>query len=198
MNISAVILAGGQSSRMGRDKARLAFEEESLLARQLRKVRTLNPAEVFISGRSGEDYSAFNCPVLFDLEPGFGPLGGIERALHAAGSPLLLVLAVDLPHMTNGFLQKMFAGCDRLTGAVPKLNGRLEPLAAIYPKRCHAVAGDFIARSRHAVCEFAEACLEERALRTFRVAHADVGCFANWNSPADFPADRQASCNPQL
>ena len=130
MNLSAVILAGGKSNRMGRDKARLILDGESLLSHQLRKVRMLNPAEVLISGRSCEDYSTFNCPVVFDLEPGFGPLGGIERALHAATSPLLLVLAVDLPRMTTEFLRNLFARCDRLTGVVPKLNGGLEPLAA--------------------------------------------------------------------
>jgi molybdopterin-guanine dinucleotide biosynthesis protein A len=123
--------------------------------------------------------------VLFDLKPGFGPVGGIERALQIASSPLLLVVAVDMPHMTANFLQKLLAHCDRLTGVVPNLDGRLEPLAAIYPKRCHGFACDLIARSRHAACEFAVACLEENAVRTIHVAHTDVDCFANWNCPAD-------------
>ena len=185
MKFSAVILAGGRSSRMGRDKTWLTIEGESLLSHQLRTVRTLNPVEVFISGRIGEEYSAFDCPVLFDLEPERGALGGIERALHAAGSPLLLVLAVDLPRMTAGFLQKMLARCNRLTGTVPKLDGRLEPLAAIYPKRCHVYAADFIARSRYAAREFAEACLREHAVRTLNVTQSDASYLTNWNSPAD-------------
>ncbi len=185
MNCSAVILAGGQSSRMGRDKAWLEFEGEPLLARQLRTVRSLRPAEVFISGRAGEDYSAFDCPVLYDLRPGFGPVGGLERALHAAASPLLLVVAVDLARMTAAFLEKLWARCDPLTGVVPELNGELEPLAAIYPKRCHAFARECLRSPSPAARGFAEACLAARAVRPFRVARADAGCFANWNRPAD-------------
>jgi molybdopterin-guanine dinucleotide biosynthesis protein A len=185
MPLSAVILAGGESRRMGRDKAWVEWDGKPLIAHAVEKVRRLGVAETFISGRAGEDYSALNCPVLMDLEPDFGPLGGIERGLHAATSPLLLVLAVDLPHMNTEFLKQLFTGCDRLTGVVPELDGRLEPLAAIYPKRCHAFAFEAIAKSRRAARDFAAACLRERAVRTVRVSAADAVCFANWNSPAD-------------
>jgi molybdopterin-guanine dinucleotide biosynthesis protein A/wyosine [tRNA(Phe)-imidazoG37] synthetase (radical SAM superfamily) len=187
MELSAVILAGGESKRMGRDKALIELEGQTLLALAVEKVRRLGVAEIFISGRPGRDYSAVKYPVLFDLEPGFGPLGGIERALHECHSPLLLVLAVDLPHLTTEFLRKLMARCDPLTGVVPELEGRLEPLAAIYPKRCHQFASNFVARSRPVVCQFAEACLEERAVRKFELTNADAVCFSNWNSPADIP-----------
>lgn len=98
------------------------------------------------------------------------------------------MLAVDLPGMTIEYLQKRIARCDRLTGVVPELDGRPEPLAAIYPKRCHAFARDFVARSRRVASEFAETCLKERAVRPLRVAYADAGRFANWNNPADLAA----------
>jgi molybdopterin-guanine dinucleotide biosynthesis protein A len=185
--LSTVILAGGESRRMGRDKAWLELDGQTLLALAVEKVCQLGVQEIFISGRLGGDYSAVKYPVLFDLEPGFGPLGGIERGLHECNSPLLLVLAVDLPRMTTGFLKTLVAHCDPLTGVVPKLNGRLEPLAAIYPKRSHFIASSFISRSRRVACEFAEACLDERAVRTFKVARNDAACFSNWNRPADIP-----------
>lgn len=185
MNLSAVILAGGESRRMGRDKAWVTLDGKPLIAHAMEKVHRLGVEEVFISGRAGEDYSALNCQVLFDLEPGFGPLGGIERGLHAANSPLLLVLAVDLPHMTTRFLKKMFTRCDRWTGVVPEMNHELEPLAAIYPKRCHALAFEAIAKSRRAARDFAAACLHERAVRTVPVSAKDAVCFANWNSPTE-------------
>jgi molybdenum cofactor guanylyltransferase len=185
MNLSAIILAGGASKRMGQDKASVQFKGYSLLSLAVEKVRQLGIQEVFISGRTGIEYSTLNCPVLSDLDPGCGPLGGIERGLHASSSTLLLVLAVDLPHMDTAFLEKLIAQCDGSTGVVPKLDGWLEPLAAIYPKRCHLIASDFLARSRRAAHEFAERCLEESAVRIMRVAHADAGCFTNWNTPAD-------------
>jgi molybdopterin-guanine dinucleotide biosynthesis protein A len=185
MNASAVILAGGESRRMGFDKAWMKLDGKPLLELAVAKVRELGIAEVFISGRAGVDYSVFHCPILIDLVPGFGPLGGIERGLQAATSPRLLVLAVDLPHMTTQFLQEAAARCDRLTGVVPEHAGQLEPLAAIYPRRCHALALDFIASGRPAACDFAETCLRERAVRTFPVPPRSAACFANWNRVVD-------------
>lgn len=185
MNLSAVILAGGESRRMGRDKAWLELDGQPLIALAVEKIRKLGVEEIFISGRPGEDYSALKCPVLYDLKPGFGPLGGIERALCECTSPLLLVLAVDLPRMTTSCLQKLAAQCEPLTGVVPQRNDRLEPLAAIYPKRCHALIREFIAQSRLAARDFAAACQHEQAVKIWPVPAEEAECFINWNQPSD-------------
>jgi molybdopterin-guanine dinucleotide biosynthesis protein A len=187
VNLSAVILAGGESTRMGRDKAWLEIAGQPLIHRALLTVQAAGIKEVFISGRAGEDYSALRCPVLFDLEPGCGPLAGIERALETADAPLLLVLAVDLPGITAAFLRRLVEGCDPHTGVLPILNGQLEPLAAIYPKRCHFIARNCLLKGRRAARDFADACRRQRAVRTFTVSRADAGCFDNWNSPSDLP-----------
>lgn len=188
LELSAIILAGGESRRMGRDKAWLEVGGRPLIQVAMETVRALGAREVFISGRTGVDYSAMECPVLFDLEPGFGPMGGIERGLHECSSSLLLVLAVDLPRVSASLLRKMLCRCDRLTGVVPRLNGCLEPLVAIYPKRCHVLAAEAIALNRRAARDFAEACHREHAVRTLCVSGADAGCFANWNRPTDVKA----------
>jgi molybdopterin-guanine dinucleotide biosynthesis protein A len=109
----------------------------------------------------------------------------MERALHDCDADLLLVLAVDLAAMTVALLRMLAARCDRHTGAVPKRAGDLEPLAAIYPKRCHGLACEALARSRYAARDFAAACLRERAVKAFPVPSADDGCFTNWNRPTD-------------
>jgi len=185
MNLSAVILAGGESSRMGQDKAWVKFDGRSLIERAIGTVRGSGISEVFISGRAGTDYSWLRCAVLHDREPGLGPITGIERALDSTESPLMLVLAVDLPMMTAAFLRELADRCDPLTGAVPKLKGQLEPLAAIYPRRCRYIARDYLLRSHRAARDFAEACLHERAVRTFQVRRSYLQCFDNWNSPTD-------------
>jgi molybdopterin-guanine dinucleotide biosynthesis protein A len=185
MNLSAVILAGGESRRMGRDKAWIESDGQPLIVLALDKVRQLGVSEVFISGRADVDYSALKIPVLFDAKPGCGPLGGIESALHICAAPLLLVLAVDMPHMTAGFLRTLAGCCDPLTGVVPERAGRLEPLAAIYPKRCHALAGDLIAKSQLAVRDFVEACARDHMVKIHPVSAAEENYFSNWNSPAD-------------
>ncbi|MHC1763048.1 MAG: molybdenum cofactor guanylyltransferase [Verrucomicrobiia bacterium] len=194
LEMSALILAGGASSRMGRDKTWLDVSGKPLIQLAVEKVRELGVREIFISGRREGDYSSLQLPVLFDLELGFGPMAGIERGLRACAFPLLLVMAVDLPHMSSTFLGKMINRCDRLTGVVPKLNGRFEPLAAIYPRRCHAFAFEAIARARRAVQEFVADCLGERAVRPLTVAPSDALCFANWNSPSDL--GRILNCSP--
>jgi molybdenum cofactor guanylyltransferase len=192
MNLSAVILAGGESRRMGQDKAWLEMGGQPLIKRARSTVRDSGIQEVFISGRPGTDYSGLGCPVLFDLESGCGPLGGIERALAAATAPLVLVLAVDLPRMSADFLRRLAAHCDPLTGVIPSLRGDLEPLAAFYPKHCHVIARDCLVKLRYVARDFAEVCQREHAVRTFSVSESDAGCFVNWNSPADVAAPQRA------
>jgi len=186
-SFSAVILAGGESRRMGRDKAWVEFKGKTLIQMGMEKLHALGIQEIFISGRASDDYSAYEYPVLLDLEPGFGPLGGIERGLQACAKPLLLVLAVDLPLMTPAFLEKLCARCDDSIGIVPELDGRLEPLAAVYPKRCHTLASETLFTSRPAVQDFVGACLKARAVRSYSVPAAEATLFFNWNSPADLP-----------
>lgn len=183
--LSAVILAGGRSSRMGRDKAWIERAGQPLVVRARDAVREAGADECFISGQHGTDYSRLGCPVLLDLEPGLGPLGGIERALAACGSPLLLVVAVDLAGMTAVFLRRLVDRCRAYTGVVPQLGGALEPLAAIYPKCCHELAVRALVNGQRSAQEFARACLRERAVRVVPVARGDARCFANWNRPED-------------
>lgn len=140
MKFSAVILAGGKSSRMGRDKAFLEVDGRPILARQIQLVRDVGADEVFISGRGNTNYAPFNCPVLRDRFTDTGPLAGIEAALNATSSPLLLVLAVDMPHMSADLLRQLGTHCTETVGAIPRVNGAVEPLAAFYPKASLSLA----------------------------------------------------------
>ena len=185
MNIGAVILAGGESKRMGRDKAWVEIAGEPLIARSLRTVRDAGITEVYISGRADTDYSSLHCPVLLDRETGSGPLAGIDLGLDLARAQLVFVLAVDLPQMTTELIRALVGRCDPRTGVIPKVRGHLEPLAAIYPKRCRALARECLLKRRLAARDFAEACLHEQAVRIFSVPEKDSPCFENWNTPSD-------------
>ena len=195
MNIGAVILAGGESTRMGCDKAWLAIDGQPLITRTFRTIQDAGISEIYISGRPGTDYSSLRCPVLLDRESGSGPLSGIDRALEEAQMPLLLVLAVDLPRMTTELIRCLAAECAPLTGVIPKVQGQLEPLVAIYPKRCRYLARECLLRCRLAARDFADACLRERAVKVFSVPKQHVGCFDNCNTPADLAAVRPQSSN---
>ena len=186
MNFSAVILAGGKSSRMGRDKAFLEIGGQTLLARQIKLARETGAAEILISGRADADYSSLNCRVLQDNFPDAGPLAGIERALDAAQSPLLLVLAVDFPGMNAELLRRFVARCPENFGAIPRINGNMEPLAAIYPTSAHQLAAAQIAGGRFAVKEFAGLCVQSGRVRLIELEAGASRHFVNWNSPADW------------
>ena len=185
MKFSAVILAGGRSSRMGRDKAFLEIGGQTLLARQIKLVREAGANEVFISGRPDTDYSAHGCQVLLDRFAGAGPLAGIERALVAATSPLLLVLAVDLPEMKATFIRALAANCSDHRGAVPGIGEHIEPLAAFYPKTAHSVAETLLREENNAAGAFATACAQSGLVRSFKVTTDEIRHFANWNHPAE-------------
>lgn len=185
---SAVILAGGRSTRMGRDKALLELHGRPLLARQIALARSLVPVEVLVSGRAGTDYSGFGCPVLHDRVPDAGPLGGIATALETARAPLVLVLAVDLPHLTAAVLKRVLAAAGENRGVVPRVAGRLEPLAALYPRSAAAQVGAQLVRQRFAVRDFAQVCAAADLVRFLDLPAECAGAFANWNTPEDLAA----------
>ena len=185
MNFDAVILAGGKSLRMNRDKAFLNVDGRTLLARQIELVRLAGAAQILVSGRSGKDYSGYNCPVLEDKFQDAGPLAGIERALEAATAPLLLVVAVDLPNLTSDLLGTLFRHCRENAGAIPRINRKIEPLVAFYPKAAHPLLVKLLGEKSNAVKDFATGCVGS-GLGTIIDLPADrANLFVNWNSPED-------------
>lgn len=185
MSFSAVILAGGRSSRMGRDKAFLEADGQTLLARQMAMVQAAGAAEIFISGRPDRDYSMFNRRVLLDEFSDAGPLAGIHAGLRAANYSRLLVLAVDLPNMTSRLLRRIVGANAGRPGNIPRLNGNAEPLAACYPKSALTLCAKLLAGEKRAARTFAGECVAA-GLATFIDLSADHDIFlANCNSPGD-------------
>lgn len=186
MSFSAVILAGGKSSRMGRDKAFLETDGQTLLARQVEIVQDAGAAEIFISGRSDTDYSLFNCRVLLDEFSNVGPLAGIHAALAAVKHAQLLVLAVDLPNMTPRLLRQIIDSTNGFCGVIPRVNGNVEPLAAIYPKSALSLCLQLLGERRNAVNIFAGQCVDSALASFIDLPAGNNIFFANCNSPVDF------------
>jgi molybdenum cofactor guanylyltransferase len=187
MKFSAVILAGGKSSRMGRDKAFLQVDGQPLLARQIQLARDVGAGEVFISGRAGSDYSAFGVAALRDNFQDAGPLAGIEAGLRQSSSPLLLVLAVDLPAMSANLLRRLAPRCTEIAGAIPRVNDSIEPLAAFYPSGAAGIIATSLSAETgtRSVKHFAERCVAGGLAAFVALPDWDARFFANWNSPAD-------------
>jgi molybdopterin-guanine dinucleotide biosynthesis protein A len=185
MKFSAVILAGGRSERMGQDKAWLIADGKPLIARQVELARELGAAEVFISGRAGTDYDSLGCRVVHDRHTNVGPLAGIESALTVSSTALLLVLAVDMPHMTASPLQTLLVCCSGICGAVPRFQNQIEPLAAIYPCSALPIARELLEAGHYAVRDFAARCIEFNLATFIDLPEQHSACFANWNTPSD-------------
>ena len=172
---------------MGRDKARLEIAGQTLLTRQIALVRDAGAREVFISVRMGVDHAAAGCVVLVDKFPDAGPLAGIERALEASTSALLLVLAVDMPAMSAALLGRLIACCTEISGAIPRTKDGVEPLAAIYPKSAMDRLTLELGRGKTPGARwFADECVALGLARFVEVTEAESGCFASCNSPEDF------------
>jgi molybdopterin-guanine dinucleotide biosynthesis protein A len=188
MTLTAALFAGGDSRRMGKDKATLSINGEPLWARQLRILRALNPAAILVSARSRPEWCPAEIPVVLDEPPSRGPLSGLSAALKKSETTHLLALAVDLPRMTSGRLRKLWklAGADE--GVVPSIDGKFEPLCAIYPcgKCVETAAGEALCGQDFSLQSFLAGLIGQNQLRVFSVPDSERDNFLNTNSPEDF------------
>jgi molybdopterin-guanine dinucleotide biosynthesis protein A len=187
-SFSGVVLAGGQSRRMGQDKARLDCGGVSLIERQLGLLKDLGSRQTFIAARSTQDYPDLGIPVLADGYPGQGPLAGLERALQVAQYPLVLVLAVDLPRITAVLLSQILQACGAGRGVVPRVHDQPEPLAACYPKAAHGLAVERLDSGQNSARAFALACADRGLVKCLELPNDAAIEFANWNRPEDASA----------
>lgn len=181
MEAAGFVLAGGRSSRMGQDKALLALGGETLVERCLRRLGEVC-AEVSIAGGSAE-LARFG-RVVPDVSPGCGPLGGIVSALAESRFTWNLFLPVDAPFVPVSCLKALLsAAMDSGTGAVACVEGRLQPLCGVYPKKMLAVLQQELLAGRWKVARAIEAAgpVEEVDFR-------DARWFVNLNTPEDFAA----------
>ena len=177
-SISAILLAGGKSTRMGRDKAALPFGDGTLLSVQLGKLRALGITDIVISG-----YGAGMIP---DAVPGCGPLGGLAACLPRVQNPCALVISVDVPLVPEAALRSLI---EAHTGGVTILRhgGRTEPLIAVYDAALGATAGRLLREGKRAV----RALLDSTSCRAVDV-DVDERFFLNCNTPEDYQKALQA------
>jgi molybdopterin-guanine dinucleotide biosynthesis protein A len=131
-DVTAFILAGGKSTRMGADKAFVILDDHTLLARALELARSVT-CDVRIVGDATK-FAAF-APVVEDIFPNCGPLGGIHAALHSSPTELNLILAVDVPFVSSALLRYLIERARKSASAtvtVAHSGGNWQPLCAIY------------------------------------------------------------------
>lgn len=137
---TGIILAGGLSRRMGSNKAMLDLNGSRVLELVLRAMSPAVSRVILAAGPNATIYGQleYDCVQVQDQYPGKGPLAGLHAALEASSTDWNLVCACDMPMLQTSF----FAGMKGLTDSgnndaaiVPRVEGRVHPLAGAYHKR---------------------------------------------------------------
>ena len=179
------VLAGGQSTRMGRDKALLEIGGQPLIRSAVNLLKTLTD-QVVILGPT-EKYGFLGLPVLPDLVPSRGPLSAIYTGLERSETAVNLFLACDMPLMDGTFLKLLAERAPLGDAVLMRLDdGSLEPLCAVYNRSCLPAVKANYERQRFKLSDlFPE-------LRTRYLNEADLQdlgldrrIFTNLNDPGD-------------
>ena len=153
-DFTLVVLAGGASSRMGKEKSDLILDGQTFLETQIRKGRQLGAKKILISGYRGELCSEEIVP---DRIPGQGPLGGLESCFRKAETAKCLVLGVDTPLVPVEELRSLLKyTMEEADKPVTMLchNGKEESLMAVYDAGLYKEITDFLESGRSSVYRF--------------------------------------------
>lgn len=134
---TAVVLAGGSSKRMGRDKANLLLHGKTLLQHIVETMQQNFP-EVIVSVRQPRPES--DMPQVNDVPQHAGPLAGLAAGLERASHPWLFVTACDMPFMTPAVIECLASRRADFQAVVPVVSGHPQPMAAFYAASCLAEA----------------------------------------------------------
>ena len=184
MKISAVLLAGGESRRMGKDKAALLFRGKPLWQIQLELLRKLDPMEILVSARSDPPWRP-HMQFVADDPPSRGPLSGLAASLGEMRGTHLLALAIDMPFMSEKYLRSL---CDQIEagrGVIPMIGDRAEPLAAIYSAEAHVDVVTALSGVEFSLQTLTNKLVKAGKLRALNVAKKEHTVFWNLNDPAD-------------
>ena len=188
MKISVVLVAGGESRRMGRDKATLLFHAKPLWQVQLELLQKLEPTEIFVSARTDPVWRPADVQFVADDSPSRGPMSGLAASLARMRAQHLLALAIDMPFVTEEYLKFLFSQIEPGRGAIPKIEDRFEPLTAIYPQETLANFQSALSGKDFSMQTVAGHLATVGKLRVVPVTSEERKLFLNLNEPADLAA----------
>lgn len=178
----AVLLAGGKSSRMGRDKALLDWCGAALWRVQLGKLIELNPDRLLLSRRGEQEFKTLLADHVIDPPENPGPLGAIVRCLEISRLPLL-VLAVDMPCVTTTFLKSMIESGEGMVCRGPE---GFEPLCAVYPVNALPLMHTALQDGSLKMQTVVEQLVAEGLMKVRDLQPAELPLFFNANTPEEY------------
>ncbi|MGV0794201.1 molybdenum cofactor guanylyltransferase [Mycolicibacterium sp. XJ1819] len=189
--LAGIVLAGGASRRMGRDKATVMFEGQTLVERTVTAVGA-RCAPVYVVAAPGQPLPALNAEVLRDEIRGVGPLLATGRGLRAAaeaGLELAFVCAVDMPFLSADLIDELVGPAVRLgADVVLPWDGRAHYLAGIYRTSLHTRITELVAAGERSMRALVH------TVDTQRIVMPEQRALTNINTAADLAA----ATTPQL
>jgi molybdenum cofactor guanylyltransferase len=183
-----VLLAGGESRRMGVDKATFLFRGKPLWQVQLETLRRLRPAETFLSARTDPSWRPDDVQFIADIPPSYGPLSGVAASLVKIHTAHLLALAIDMPFMTDNYLRSICDVIEPGRGVVARIDNRAEPLAAVYPREAEIDFRAALAGSDFSLQNVVHHLVTSGKLVELSVTEQERRLFRNVNNASDMDA----------
>jgi molybdopterin-guanine dinucleotide biosynthesis protein A len=185
--VTGFILLGGKSSRYGSNKAFVEIDGVRLLDRVVAVMTSIFQHVVLLTN-TPEEYAYLHMPMVEDLVKGFGPMGGIYTGLTTLSGEAGFFVACDMPFLRESLIRHMVDVRKDFDAVVPRVDWMLEPLHALYLKKCLPVFHEAIQRSQHQIVK----CLAGMRVRyvdeeELRLWDPDLRSFFNINKPQDLP-----------
>ena len=184
LSFSGVVLAGGYSSRMGREKALLPVDGQPLWRRQYDLLAQAGAKECYVSVRKEQDWLPDDVARVDDSVVDCGPLSGLAAVTLWVKRTHLIVLAVDLPELPLQWLTRLQASCLYGLGAVGLHEEEgFEPLAAIYPAEMFPFIRACLSSRDLSMQSMLRRATASGLMRALPIKKEEERWFENWNTP---------------
>lgn len=199
-DVSAVLVAGGRSRRMGLDKRFMKVGGVSVFERTLSLLRTIFAESIVVLAEPIAMLDVQGCPLAYDLLPNAGSLGGLYTGLMTASRPRVFAVACDMPFLDPDVIHCMLSRDETADVIVARLAGRFQPMHAVYSKRCVSFLQAMAQRQELRI----QKLFQQEQLRTTILTEHDLQAFGpefrsflNINTPNDLArADPPRSVQP--
>lgn len=196
MNVSCIVLAGGKSTRLGRNKLAENIGNRSLLERVVSKLTIFNEEIIVVTAKDSSIPQLNNdskLKIVNDIYPGKGSLGGLYTGLVSSMNLYNLVVACDMPFLNIDLLQYMVSLSGDYDAVLPRVNKSvLEPLHAVYSRNCISPLEALIKENKLSILELFPMIrvryLDDEEIDWFDPQHRS---FFNINTEADLIAGKE-------
>lgn len=183
--VTGVVLAGGKSTRYGTNKAFAEIQGIRLVERTIRVMGSVFERLLIVTN-TPDEFAYLDLPMVEDLIKGFGPLGGIYTGLEAIDDEAGFFVACDMPFLRENFLRHMVSLRGDHDAVVPRVRWMVEPLHALYAKKCLPAIRESIHSREYQILKFFQKIkvryVEEEEIRR---VDPDLKSFFNINRPED-------------